>query len=635
LLALALVGGDVSPLGLARYGGVSLLEAETALAKCHEEGLVDESGRVDPVTATALVAELPLETVAEVRAKAARHWMAGGPEHLLAALDQVRAAGTLLPLDDLVDLADRGGRMSLSLHDYRSAVELLKISVELDTAGDPTTMGRRLCDLAAAMDGIGDVVEARNLFSRAAALAEITGDGELMTRAAVGHALPVDWYAGDQRSTGLLSRAEAMSLNAEQQVLIAAARALVEMRIPVAGDPAHQVAWVTRPAVAHGLADTALAKSAGMSTEVRGLALLSWRATHRSPNNLAKRREISKESLDVAQLLRNPSYQLESAVWLAADALESADRPLYDEALSVARWVADRDGNPRLVWRAHTLSCGAAHLDGNLDDAERWRNLAHDVGRSISSPGWLAADLLLLGESVVSRNHPAEMERSLYPEDFPAFANPIGRAAGAYVHAAVGDPHTADRMVRRALRQLDPEASYLLLLTRSAAVVALTGNAEIAGELLDLLSPWSGHVAVDSNCWWCDGPVDGWLASLSLLLGDRQSAARHLRAAEPVAVAMNDARSLERLDGVRRVLGPLSDPTGHGGDTAQHGLSPRQIHILGRLAHGLTNREIAEELAFSVSTIRIETMAIYRILGVKSRAEAVARGNALALITPG
>jgi len=43
------------------------------------------------------------------------------------------------------------------------------------------------------------------------------------------------------------------------------------------------------------------------------------------------------------------------------------------------------------------------------------------------------------------------------------------------------------------------------------------------------------------------------------------------------------------------------------------------------ISEGFTNREIADQLSFSVSTIRAETVAIYRILEVDGRAEAVAK----------
>jgi DNA-binding CsgD family transcriptional regulator len=53
-------------------------------------------------------------------------------------------------------------------------------------------------------------------------------------------------------------------------------------------------------------------------------------------------------------------------------------------------------------------------------------------------------------------------------------------------------------------------------------------------------------------------------------------------------------------------------------------LTPREVEVLGRLVAGGTNREIAVELGVSTKTVMHHTMAIYRKLGVRGRAEAVA-----------
>lgn len=573
---------------------------------------------------------------AEIHAVAARHWMTAGPDHLETAPVHTRAAGELVPLDEVVELADRGGRMSLSLHDYAAAARLLSVALELDTGDDRRATGQRLCDLAAAHDGLGEVVTARELLDHAATLGELAGDAALVARAAVAYALPVDWHDGNTRSAALLTRAEVLGLAEDSEVIIRAARALVEMRIPVGGTDEHQVAWVTRPGVAHSLSDEALAQSVGRSPEVRGFATLAWRTTHRAPRDLARRRELSTESLDFAQILRQPTNQVEAAVWLAVDALESADRPRYDEALSIARWVAERDGNPRLAWRAHTLSAGAAHLDVDLEAAGRWQARARQIGQAIGHPGWLAADMFLIGESALSSGDLDEIRAiaRAYPEDFAGFANPVGRVLGAHVHALAGNEAAAERMVRRSLRQLDPEASYLLLATRSAAVVELLDAPDLARHLIEVLEPWAGHVAVDSHAWWCDGPVDLWLAVLWQDLGDHERARRAMDTARPVTRAMNDVRSIEKLNLMTQAApaGFVSVDGMAPAATLADGLSERQRDVLALMASGATNAEIARALAYSMSTIRMETMAIYRRLEVKGRTEAIATAAALGLL---
>lgn len=61
-------------------------------------------------------------------------------------------------------------------------------------------------------------------------------------------------------------------------------------------------------------------------------------------------------------------------------------------------------------------------------------------------------------------------------------------------------------------------------------------------------------------------------------------------------------------------------------------LTSRQLDILSMMASGLTNAQIAKNLLVSESTIRQETVRIYRALGVESRVEASKKGKALGLI---
>ena len=61
-------------------------------------------------------------------------------------------------------------------------------------------------------------------------------------------------------------------------------------------------------------------------------------------------------------------------------------------------------------------------------------------------------------------------------------------------------------------------------------------------------------------------------------------------------------------------------------------LTQRQLHIIAGMIEGKTNHELAEELGFSVSTIRHETMRIYENLAVNDRREAAKKAVALHLL---
>lgn len=91
---------------------------------------------------------------------------------------------------------------------------------------------------------------------------------------------------------------------------------------------------------------------------------------------------------------------------------------------------------------------------------------------------------------------------------------------------------------------------------------------------------------------------------------------------------------MDRVPPPPRLLSTVSE-VGSATDTPlREQLTPRQLRVLTLMAKGMTNGQIARVLAFSESTVRQETMAIYRILQVKGRSEAVEQGRLLGIIPP-
>ncbi len=61
-------------------------------------------------------------------------------------------------------------------------------------------------------------------------------------------------------------------------------------------------------------------------------------------------------------------------------------------------------------------------------------------------------------------------------------------------------------------------------------------------------------------------------------------------------------------------------------------LSERELEVLGLIAEGLTNQEIASRLFLALSTVKVHTRNIYGKLGVNSRTQAVAKASALGIL---
>jgi len=648
LIAAGFLAGDLTPAGIARYAGSTLPDAHAALERATGEGVITPDGHLDPRTASQLVALLPAARMAEVHASVARRVLGGTPDDLRRGLHHLREAASAMPSAELVALADHAGRFALDVADAEAARDLLLLALEHELGDDLRLEAERNLILSRALALLGDSAGAQARLMRAVLVAEGCGATGVAVRAAERFALPADWQAGDARVVGMIERVQRMhGLTEEHRVRLLAIRAWIEARLPVAHSDSQQVSWIGRPSVARPLAAEALAAAAASSTaspSTRLLALLAWRHTHRAPQFLAERREASSEALATAEQLGAHAEQVEAAVLLAVDALESGDRTGHRAALTTALAVADRAGDQRLRWRALIPAAGSALMDGDVDRARALAQDAFVAGAASDAPGLLASQWTFTGHLATRHEDPEAIVASFAADPDVLATSPLGRSGLALLLARAGRTDEAAAHARGTLHQLDEESSLLLTLSRLADVAVELADATLATELIGRLAPWSGRVVVDANAWWCDGPVDLWLAELGLVLaggggggggapGDVHAGrvAEWLAAAGALARATGDVRSSERI---ARVLARV--PAGQVGSddpAATFDLSARERTVLALLAAGAPYHRIAKQIRYSVSTVRNDAVAIYRKLGVRGRSEAVARAVGLGLVT--
>jgi DNA-binding NarL/FixJ family response regulator len=76
----------------------------------------------------------------------------------------------------------------------------------------------------------------------------------------------------------------------------------------------------------------------------------------------------------------------------------------------------------------------------------------------------------------------------------------------------------------------------------------------------------------------------------------------------------------------------LSRPTRPPNAGLAEPLSPRELEILALLAHGLSNREIAQRLFLAEGTVKNYVTTIFQKIGVRDRTQAALRGRELGLL---
>jgi len=249
-------------------------------------------------------------------------------------------------------------------------------------------------------------------------------------------------------------------------------------------------------------------------------------------------------------------------------------------------------------WRpVITWALGWAHYcDGDLAAAER--RLRETVALAPPVDQWIVgvaavADLSLIAGMRGDRGE--QMRLALEATDLAREVGLTDAVEDGEVHTALGVALAADGRPAEALPALE-KGVFLRRLW---------------GQPLDLIDGLLG------------------LAPTVAAMGDGERAAALLAEAEALVAACRDPGVLgARLAAARAAAGlegavkAAPDKTGPGAE-----LRESELTILRLLTGDLTEREIGRELYISFNTVHTHVKAIYRKLGVSSRAEAVARAR--------
>ena len=104
---------------------------------------------------------------------------------------------------------------------------------------------------------------------------------------------------------------------------------------------------------------------------------------------------------------------------------------------------------------------------------------------------------------------------------------------------------------------------------------------------------------------------------------------RAIELSEALAKAPAGAEKLAIREGLRRALGPMEISMDVLLAASREGLTVLQAELLAYLVLGLTNQEIADATSVGEATVRYRLTRLYRALGVRGRAAAVARAQAI------
>jgi LuxR family maltose regulon positive regulatory protein len=245
---------------------------------------------------------------------------------------------------------------------------------------------------------------------------------------------------------------------------------------------------------------------------------------------------------------------------------------------------------PDSPWRpVITWALGWAHYcNGDLDQAERWLKETTLVAPAVEQ--WIVGVAAIADLSLIAGMRGRRAEQLRLAQEAVEVSRTVGlldAVEDGEVHTAYGVALAAHGRHREALSSLEKG----VFLRRLWA------------QKLDLI----------------DGL--GALAATVAELGDRERASALFDEALQIAGQCADAGVLPDRIAAARKAARLDRATG--GDE----LSERELTVLRHLGSDLSEREIAAELYLSFNTVHSHVKAIYRKLGVSSRAGAVARAR--------
>jgi LuxR family maltose regulon positive regulatory protein len=321
--------------------------------------------------------------------------------------------------------------------------------------------------------------------------------------------------------------------------------------------------------------------------------------------------------------------------WVARHTGNLGDVERWAQAAERGRALGPlRDGISTIESSICLLRAGHRYMVGDLSGGEGPARRALQL-EAAGAPRWRATALVTLGANLTWQGKVDEA-RDLLTDVVPRNQPPTNNLAALWAHgclAAVaarsGDLDTADHHLglagdlaaRHRLGEYSLGSTVLLASAHVLRVRGELGEAESAARRALELAARGGARLETAQ------------AHLSLAAtlsqGNPREARSHLDHARRILATCADpgglADALKRAEALSSPVLPEALLTGS--EAAQ--LSKRERYVLRLMSTELSLREIAAELFVSYNTVKSQTRAIYRKLGVSTRAEAVARAATL------
>jgi len=291
----------------------------------------------------------------------------------------------------------------------------------------------------------------------------------------------------------------------------------------------------------------ALARRSG---DLSTLAHVLW-ARHAvlwTPELLGEHVKMAAELESIARHLDDPIV----AFWAACDrvltSVWTADLAAADRALARMRAIAERIGQPTLLWIVTWYGSWRAHLAGDLDQAEALAHRAAELGTASGQPdaaAFLAEQLVTIAwDRGCLHEHIANLEQAVQAN--PGL--PVFRAWLTLAYCEAGRCEEAREALEpsasAAFHDIPDDILWLTTACLYAESSARLGARAEAALLYDAIAPYSGQIVFNASS--VLGAVDRFTGLLAATLGRPGDADAHFARAAAIHKRVGAQRLLAR-----------------------------------------------------------------------------------------
>jgi DNA-binding SARP family transcriptional activator len=429
-----------------------------------------------------------------------------------------------------IGYALRAGEKATAMLAHEQAADHYARALELLVRFEPEAFQRR-CDLllhlGEAQIRSGERPRAWTTFREAATLAAKLGDGDSLTRAAIGASRRYVQPPGvvDEELISLLEQALEMTAG-EQSV----------QRVRLLTSLCGALYYSKRRHRMRQLSAEATVIAAELSDpRAAALASAARRRAYWGPGHLERRLADSTQLLRAARDAGDIELTLQGHAWLVVDLLESGDPAAVDAQIEAFTAGAQQLRQPLFLWNAAVWRAMRSLLAGHLDQADALAAEALTSGlrpEGVTAPQYHAIQLLGIRRE---QRRMQELEQAVRDLVAANPARPAWRAGLATLLCETGRHDEAreqfDLLAASNFTDVPEDGDWMITMVLAAEVAAELGDVQRAPLIYERLLPYRTVNVVIGLAAVCLGATARYLGGLAATMGNREDATELLERA--------------------------------------------------------------------------------------------------------